>query len=238
MHLNRINVLAPTLDHLVVAATTLDAGVKWCEETLGVTPLPGGSHPLFGTHNRLLPLISPSHPLVYLEIIAIDPSIPPNEALRRPRWFDLDDPSIQMQLRDHGPQLLHWVARVPDLSAAIDTWAKLGISRGPIIEASRPTPNGVLRWKISVREDGQRLFDGILPTLIEWGKDHPRKALIGPTFSLKSFTLAHPQHELIHRALRAIDLRHINLRSGPPQILAELVTPEGRPNNVVYQAAP
>ena len=42
------------IDHLVVAASSLDQGVAWCEATLGVTPGPGGEHPLMGTHNRLL----------------------------------------------------------------------------------------------------------------------------------------------------------------------------------------
>ena len=45
---------AVAVDHLVVAAATLDEGVAWCERTLGVTPAPGGKHALFGTHNRLL----------------------------------------------------------------------------------------------------------------------------------------------------------------------------------------
>ena len=44
---------ALALDHLVVAARSLDEGVRWCAATLGVTPGPGGKHPLMGTHNRL-----------------------------------------------------------------------------------------------------------------------------------------------------------------------------------------
>ena len=32
------------VDHLVIAAATLDEGVAWCEATLGVTPGPGGRH--------------------------------------------------------------------------------------------------------------------------------------------------------------------------------------------------
>ena len=41
------------VDHLVIAASTLNEGVAWCEKTLGITPGAGGEHPLFGTHNRL-----------------------------------------------------------------------------------------------------------------------------------------------------------------------------------------
>ena len=57
------------LDHLVVAAATLAEGVAWCERTLGVTPGPGGRHPLFGTHNRLLKIESEAFALAYLDII-------------------------------------------------------------------------------------------------------------------------------------------------------------------------
>ena len=233
LHANHVEA---SLDHLVVAARSLEAGVRWCEETLGVTPLPGGAHALFGTHNRLLPLTSPHHPLAYLEIIAIDRSLPPQSALRLPRWFDLDDATIQSQLDEEGPQLLHWVVRVPDLRAALERWGSLGISRGPMIEASRPTPNGLLRWKISVREDGQRLFDGVLPTLIEWGSDHPRHSLIGPTFSLESLNLAHPQSNLIQKAFDAINLPHVALKSGPAEIHARFRAPDGTTKSVRYVA--
>ena len=45
-----------TADHLVVLAPSLASGVAWAEVTLGVTPGPGGEHPLMGTHHRLLRL--------------------------------------------------------------------------------------------------------------------------------------------------------------------------------------
>jgi hypothetical protein len=67
---------ATAVDHLVVAAATLEQGVAWCEATLGVTPGPGGRHALMGTHNRLLNLGSAAFPHSYLEIIAIDPEAP------------------------------------------------------------------------------------------------------------------------------------------------------------------
>ena len=62
----------PRLDHLVVLADTLSEGVSWCEATLGVTPGPGGEHPLFGTHNRLLSIAATGFALAYIEIIAIN----------------------------------------------------------------------------------------------------------------------------------------------------------------------
>ena len=70
------------VDHLIVAAPSLDAGVAWCERTLGVTPGPGGQHPQMGTHNRLLKIASDAYPQAYLEIIAIDPAAPHPGGLR------------------------------------------------------------------------------------------------------------------------------------------------------------
>ena len=91
--------MTTAVDHLVVAAATLEQGVAWCEARLGVTPGPGGRHVLFGTHNRLLKIATPVFSDAYLEIIAIDPEAPPQ---RRPRWFGLDDPALQQQLAAPG----------------------------------------------------------------------------------------------------------------------------------------
>ena len=158
------------IDHLVVAAASLAEGVAWCEATLGVPPGPGGAHALFGTHNRLLRLHSTVHPKASLEIIAIDPAATPTRPPPLRRWFDLDDQALRERLRREGPQLIHWVASVPDIDAACARLRALGIERGPVIDASRPTPQGLLRWRITVRDDGQRLLGGALPTLIQWGE--------------------------------------------------------------------
>lgn len=215
------------IDHLVIAAATLDEGVRWCEDTLGVTPGPGGAHSLFGTHNRLVRLKSAAHPLVYLEIIAIDPSAVPERHTKLRRWFDLDAPSIRQQLRQAGPQLLHWVASVPDLTASVTALHDLGIDRGPMIEASRPTPQGLLRWKITVRDDGQRLFGGALPTLIEWGTEHPALSMPKPVIALRSLRLQHPEAERLQSALTAIGFNDWAVTTGPPGLAVELTLADG-----------
>jgi hypothetical protein len=215
------------IDHLVVGAASLDEGVAWCEATLGLSPGPGGQHPLFGTHNRLLRLGSADHPQAYLEIIAVNPDATPTRQAPLRRWFDLDEPVVRQRLQEKGPQLLHWVASVPDIEAACSTWRAMGIERGPVIEASRPTPEGLLRWRITVRDDGQRLFGGCLPTLIEWGPVHPACHMPASALSLHSMSLSHPKADALHMALGAIGLADIAVRSGPAGLTADLSHPAG-----------
>jgi len=215
------------IDHLVVAAASLVEGVAWCEATLGVTPGPGGAHALFGTHNRLLRLRSNEHPRAYLEIIAIDPTATPTRQPPLRRWFDLDDPALRQRLAQDGPQLVHWVASVPDIDAACARLRAQGIERGRVIEASRPTPQGVLRWQITVRDDGQRLFGGALPTLIQWGDSHPADALPDAGLSLRSLRLSHPQARDLRQALAMMGLGALDVTEGPAGAMACLATPRG-----------
>jgi hypothetical protein len=215
------------IDHLVVAARTLDEGVAWCEATLGVVPGPGGEHALFGTHNRLLRLHCEHASRAYLEIIAVNPQATPTRPAPLKRWFDLDDPALQARLAQHGPQLVHWVASVPDIDAATAALRALGIQRGPAIAASRPTPSGLLQWRISVRDDGQRLFDGALPTLIQWGDVHPADTMPASGLALQSLTLSHPGAPQLQQALDAIGLDPRTVAPGPAALTALLDTPLG-----------
>ncbi len=211
------------LDHLVVAAATLDEGVAWCDATLGITPGPGGQHALMGTHNRLFSIASADFPLAYFEIIAIDPTAP---TPGRRRWFDLDDEALQTRLRAQGPQLVRWVVRVADASAAVTALQAQGLDRGEVIAASRPTPQGLLQWQITVRPDGQRLCDGLLPTLIQWGNVHPAAAMPASGITLAALELQHPQARELAAGLQAIDLAP-PVRPGPARLLAHLQTPRG-----------
>ena len=220
---------AAAVDHLVVLAADLAQGIAWCEATLGVAPDAGGKHPLMGTHNRLLNIASAAFPAAYLEVIAIDSEAHPAGSTSARRWFDMDSAVLQAQVSEHGPRLIHFVARVPDIDAAVASLTALGIDRGAAVEASRATPAGLLRWRISVRGDGQRLFDGALPTLIEWGAHaHPAASLPERGIALRGLALRHPDAAALDAACRAIGLpRTIAIAAGPARLTATLDTPNG-----------
>lgn len=216
------------LDHLVVVADTLQQGVAWCEATLGVTPGPGGQHPLMGTHNRLLRIATVDYPRAYFEIIALEPAANAKERRAGKRWFDMDDAALQATVREHGPRLVHFVASVPDGRAALAALAAQGIERGEALQASRMTPRGLLQWHITVRDDGQRLFDGCLPTLIEWGDIHPVPGMGESGVTLQSLAVSHPRADTLRSAYEAIGLQGVRVQDGPANLCATLLTPKGR----------
>jgi hypothetical protein len=164
------------LDHLVIGTASLEEGAAWCEATFGVTPEPGGRHVFMGTHNRLLRLAGPlaeRGPGAYLELLAIDPEA---TAPARPRWFGLDEPEVRARLAS-GPCLLHWVARTADPAALRARWAAAGCDPGPVEAAERATPRGVLRWQLTIPQDGRPTADGVVPALIAWDGPHPATGL-------------------------------------------------------------
>lgn len=169
------------LDHLVVAASSLERGAAWCRETLGVEPGQGGRHPTMGTHNRLLRIDGIGFDRVYLEILAVDPEA---KAPGRARWFGMDSVNV-----DAGPRLIHWVARTPRIEQPLEALRAGGIDAGAVITASRETPEGLLQWRISVREDGALMMSGVVPTLIEWGARHPTTSMPLAPVSLRSMSL-------------------------------------------------
>ena len=220
---------SPCVDHLVVLAADLASGVAWCQRTLGITPTAGGEHPLMGTHNRIFNISSPAHPRAYLEVIAINSGATSARPAGARRWFDMDDAALQQQVAQHGPQLIHWVASVPDVAERCAALSGLDIDRGPVLAASRPTPNGLLQWQITVRDDGLRLMDGCLPTLIQWGAVHPCSSLPASGVQLQQLTLQHPQSATLQAACEAIGVAsHVAITAGDaPQLAAQLATPQG-----------
>jgi hypothetical protein len=203
------------LDHLVVAARTLESGVDWCVRTLGVTPAAGGRHPLMGTHNRLVKIASPAYPQAYLEILAIDPEAP---APQRPRWFGLDERDLSA-----GPRLIHWVGRSTMLDMHRWGLITVGCKPGDPVEFSRDTAQGRLQWQLLVREDGALECQGALPSLIRWQGAHPTDAQPDSGVALRSFAV----HGLPPRAREVLRLRGVGTLPAPPPLQATLITPLG-----------
>ena len=215
------------VDHLVIAASTLADGVAWCESTLGITPGPGGEHPLMGTHNRLFSIATAQYPTAYLEIIAIQSGAACARIQGENRWFDLDKEAVQLSLEQNGPQLLHFVASTRKATPAIEALAGLGIDRGELIAASRMTAHGLLSWQITVRADGQRLMNGTLPTLIEWGDVHPTQHMAASGVTLQSLTASRPDFDQLRAAYAALNLQGVAVLQGQANLTATLQTPRG-----------
>ena len=221
------------LDHLVVLAPTLEVGVDWCEQLLGLTPGPGGKHPLMGTHNRLLSLANTNYPSLYMEILAIDPDAEFNQVESRGRWFGLSNSALQKFLNNQGPQLFHAVVRVEDLSEKLLRAHSIGLDPGRILQAQRQTSKGILEWEILVRDDGQLLFNGCLPTLIKWGKEHPQSNMVDEGVYLKKIALSHPKPGELGQTFKRFDLS-LPLSDGLAQWKIELMSPRG----LVYLSSP
>lgn len=203
------------VDHLVVVARDLAQGVAWCESTLGVTPAPGGKHPLMGTHNRLVALDGQRS---YLEIIAIDPDAPPPG---RSRWFGMD--RLADTVRD-TPRLVHVVVRSTNLDMHRWGLVAAGCNPGTTLAAQRETPHGLLRWRIVVPDDGTLRAGGALPTLIEWDGAHPAETLPPSGVALERLTL----RGLPPAAADVLRLRPVDLQPLPgPAVEVRLFTPNG-----------
>ena len=141
---------------------------------------------------------------------------------------------MQTELKN-SPRLVHFVANTNSIQDARHALKAQNIDRGPIIHASRKTPKGLLQWQITVRPDGDRLFNGTLPTLIQWGKPdaanpmqlHPRNHLPRSKVSLKSLSVSHPSALKIKLAYESIGLDNIQVTEGPANLIATFQTPKG-----------
>ena len=177
------------LDHLVFACATLQQAETFSLSKFGIKPHLGGKHEFMGTHNSLIKLgsskLSPKVGLerTYLEFISVDPNgvFMPNETHKR-RWFNLDDEKLQVELKENGPKLIHFVVSMEDenislenFKTRLETLHEDSLFRtdkfhlGNVVQGSRTTLQGAkLKWSICIRQDGRLLMNGLFPTLIQW----------------------------------------------------------------------
>lgn len=197
------------LDHIAVAAETLEQGVEYVEKALGVPMAAGGQHELFGTHNKLLRLGD-----VYLEVITVDPRA---GKVPHPRWFDLD--------RFKGiPRVSNWICKTQSAGAVL---GRALDGTGPMVEVHR----GDLRWHITVPQNGCLPLDGCAPAIIDWG-GLPSPALGLPDLGcrLHRLKITHPKYALLKQFLNAtLDDPRVELNySARPSFEVEIDTPRGK----------
>ena len=213
--------LRTELDHIVVAAKTLDEGRAWAQETLGVDAVGGGKHDGLATHNTLLKLNGNR----YLEIIAIDPDA---GAPNFPRWFGLDTAQVHDHIA-HGPRLVAWVARASGADNAIEQLAATPNYSAKIV---RPATRADFRWRFAFTPDGAQIGGGVLPHLIQWETTvHPCERLPESGVSLIALALGAPEPEATTALLESFAFAEEIVQvaqSVSPQLVAMLNTPLGR----------
>jgi len=100
----------------------------------------------------------------------------------------MDDPALQAAARS-APRLVHAVARTTMIEMVRWGLINCGLNPGVPIAAERDAPAGLLKWRITVRDDGRIECAGALPTLIEWQGPHPCDRLPASPVVLRELTL-------------------------------------------------
>lgn len=206
------------LDHIVIAAKSLEQGVDYIRQTLGVDIPKGGFHRTMGTYNHLMRLGNQA----YLEVIAIDPTaeVPP-----QPRWFALDE-AVMREALARGPRLITWVMNTPDIHQLVENIDfDIGI----------PTPlsRDSLRWEIALTDDGRLLNGGLLPYCIQWhSQPHPSNGMADLGCHLQTLTLHHNRPQWLAERLTALGADHfVKIEPLPddqaPHLSATIETPSG-----------
>jgi hypothetical protein len=183
------------LDHIVIAAESLQQGVDYLQRKLGVEIPPGGKHQNMATHNHVMQLGNDA----YIEVIAIDPA---GQIPRHPRWFGLDTPLMRAALREQ-PRLITWVMNTNDLQSLAN---QAGFDIGIPTKLSRDN----LSWEFALPDDGRLLGNGMLPYCIQWHTTpHPSQAMVDHGCLLQELTIHHNRPRWLSDRLDAIGADHL-----------------------------
>jgi hypothetical protein len=208
------------LDHIVIAADSLQQGVDYLQRSLGVEIPPGGKHQSMATHNHVMQLGNDA----YLEVIAIDPE---GETPRHPRWFGLDTPQMRAAIREQ-PRLITWVINTPDLQSLAK---QAGFDIGTPTKLSRDN----LSWEFALPDDGRLLGAGMLPYCIQWhSSPHPSQGMADTGCLLQELTIHHNRPHWLNDRLDAIEVGHlVHVEPLPDNETAYLSATIDTPNGTV-----
>lgn len=200
--------MAPKIDHLVLASTDLAELTKYFAGTTGVSPVAGGAHPAWGTHNALVSLGEAQ----YLELIAPQPG-------KTGSWA--------RQFRNfHEPTLAGWCVRAANLARVADAAHAYGC-RTRMMAGSRRTTDGImLEWELLFLSHPE--LNPALPFFINWGDTlHPASTLEAE-ITLHSMEIATPGAEGLIELLAAISIEGVaTTEQADTQLTAVLTGPQG-----------
>jgi len=200
----------PTLDHILLGAGDLDAGVAEIEKKAGVRAAGGGSHPGAGTRNALLSLGTER----YLEIIAPDPQ---QSDSRSPRLAQL---AGLKQLR-----LVGWAVHTRDMESVVRRLRDAGIAATGPSKGSRVRPDGkVLHWRTLILRDDRA---GLMPFFIEWGSDSVHPSVDAPSgCKLASFEVESQDEGQLRDLFQKMGIE-VNVRPGAGLLRARIAGQHG-----------
>jgi hypothetical protein len=201
------------VDHLMFAVADLNEGIAQIEAATGVRAQHGGAHPGRGSHNALLSL----GPRVYLEIIAPDP------AQAQPRSLE----SLGLSAT-RSSRLVSWALNGSDLERIVaDVGAKGFPMTAPADGERRQLDGRLLSWRTTALTD-QRIGDGLVPFVIDWGATaHP--AVTSPRgVQLVGLRAQHPQSQTLQPIFDALGVPLKIEQGSDVALIAVLDTPRGR----------
>lgn len=180
-------------------------------DRLGVEPVPGGHHPVYGTRNALVALGD----ACYLEIIGPDPKVLERAEVHVFGIHELPE-----------PRLVTWAANAQDLEALTSTARREGVDLGTVSQGSRQRPDGTeLTWNFTDPLAARN--GGVLPFFIDWGNtEHPAKSLPRKC-ELLELTLLHPHAQNVEQRLRAVGIDLPVAPAEEPRVAARIRTPKG-----------
>jgi Glyoxalase-like domain len=197
------------LDHLILGAATLEQGVAFVRERLGVLARIGGRHPGAGTENAMVSLGGRA----YLEVLA-------------PVAGEELAPGLEDLRALTAPRLWGWAIATDDAGALAARADALGIVRTPIAEGDRRRPDGTyVRWRnLAV----QLALGDAAPFFIEWSPEcvHPSEDA-PPAGVVRALTVHHPDPDAAGAALARLGFEVDVVRADAPGLSAELERPDG-----------
>ncbi|MEM0939827.1 MAG: VOC family protein [Bacteroidota bacterium] len=199
------------IDHIIYTSSNLEKGIKEVEKVFGVSPVYGGQHPHWGTHNSLLSLGEST----YLEIIA------PNLSLPRPSIGRLFEKNYTSESK-----LSTWAVCSENIEGLYNKATKNNLKLGAIEQGNREKSDGTLiSWRLT--NPYTMPLNGAVPFLIEWGKSvHP--ACTAPKAGeLLLLEIEHPDPDEVRKNLKLLEMEVEVIKSKHFNMVAKIETQNG-----------